>query len=294
MLSVFYFCVFCVWSGVFCRFLSFFSSKGRFLEKISGANFCFWVVVLVLCFLVGFCLCFCFIFGGSLPKVFGKNSLDVRSAVFWALSLLLFFFVDVVFGVFFLRDRDQVVTGHPLTRTGVAGSFSRLCPFAFLFRPFWPCVLLLGGFSGCRSGPRAIFGILLGPSEAFFLGREAAGVFLCFSCLFSFPLLFCGHTFSRMTGGGLTNLAGAFTTPQRSDSQGIWPSLARGLCMEAPFLGFCWEGHRDPRTHSVQGLCLGRGLFLCPLTGPFSHALCFVPSPGFFFWPLGPRLPWIA
>ena len=79
------FCVFCVWSGVFCRFLPFFSSKGRFLKKFSGANLCFWMVVLVLCFLVGFCLCFCFFFGGLLPKVSEKNSLDVRSGVFWGL-----------------------------------------------------------------------------------------------------------------------------------------------------------------------------------------------------------------
>ena len=82
MLPVFSFCVFRVWSGVFCRFLPFFSSKGRFLEKFSGANFCFWVLVLGLCFLVGFCLCFCFIFGDSLPEVFEKILFDVRSAVF--------------------------------------------------------------------------------------------------------------------------------------------------------------------------------------------------------------------
>ena len=43
--------------------------------------------------------------------------------------------------------------------------------------PFWaPCV----------------FGILLGPSEAFLLGREAARVFLRFlSLVFVFHLLFC-------------------------------------------------------------------------------------------------------
>ena len=87
-----------------------------------------------------------------------------------------------------------------------------LVPFLFvsrrfcLFRPFWPCVPLLGGFSGCHSRPRAFLGFslnlrglsLLAPSEALFLGREAARVFRCFSCLvFLFPLLFCGYTFSR-------------------------------------------------------------------------------------------------
>ena len=63
MLSVFFhFVFFVVWFGVFCRFLPFFSSKGRFLKTFSGANFCFWGVLLVLCFLVVFCLCFCFTF----------------------------------------------------------------------------------------------------------------------------------------------------------------------------------------------------------------------------------------
>ena len=157
LLSFFSFCVFGVWSGVFCRFLSFLFSKGRFLEKFSGANFCFWVLVLVLCFLVGFCLCFCFFFGGSLPKVFGKILL-LSGLFFFGFVLSSGFFVDVVFSrFFFLRDRDQVVTGHPLTRTCFACSFSFCCPAAFLFRPFWPCVLLLGGFSGCHSGPRAFW-----------------------------------------------------------------------------------------------------------------------------------------
>ena len=51
MLAVFFsFCVFCVRFSVFCRFLRFCSTKGRFLEKFSGTNFCFWGVVLVLCF----------------------------------------------------------------------------------------------------------------------------------------------------------------------------------------------------------------------------------------------------
>ena len=35
------FCVFCVWSGVFCRFLPFFSSKGRFLKKNLGSELLF-------------------------------------------------------------------------------------------------------------------------------------------------------------------------------------------------------------------------------------------------------------
>ena len=54
------------------------------------------------------------------------------------------------------------------------------------------------------------------------------------------------------------------------------------------------EGHRDPRTPSVQGLFVweGGGLF-CPLAGLFTLHV-FVPAPGFFFWPSRPAPQWIA
>ena len=56
MQSVFFILFFrCLARRLLRFFLSFLFSKGRFLEKFSGANFCFGVVVLVLCFLVGFC-----------------------------------------------------------------------------------------------------------------------------------------------------------------------------------------------------------------------------------------------
>ena len=72
MLRVFFILCFCVWFGVFCRFFAVLLFLGPLFEKFSGANFCFWVSLLVLCFLVGFGLCFCFMFWRVAPKVFGK------------------------------------------------------------------------------------------------------------------------------------------------------------------------------------------------------------------------------
>ena len=138
-----------------------------------------------------FAIVFALFFGVSLPKLFGKMLF---------MSGLVFFWVRLSsssFSVFFFpRDIAQVVTGHPFTRACFACSFSlfvsrRLC----LFRPFWPCVLLLGVFfSGCHSGPCAVLGFSwnfrglssLAPSEAPFFGREAARVFCVFLVLFFF------------------------------------------------------------------------------------------------------------
>ena len=115
-------------------------------------------------FLVGFCYCFCFIFGGSLPKLSGKNSLVVRSGVSsGSFSFPLVFSPTSFFAVFFfLRDKDQVVTGHPFTRTCfVVPLFFFVSRRFSLFRPFWPCVPLLGVFSGVPFWAPGGFGILL-------------------------------------------------------------------------------------------------------------------------------------
>ena len=61
-----------------------------------------------------FAYVFALLFGGSLPKVSGKILL--MSGLLFSGSFSLRFFADVVFffGLFFLlRDKDQVVTGHP-------------------------------------------------------------------------------------------------------------------------------------------------------------------------------------
>ena len=121
----------------FVVFLSFFSSKGRFLEKFSGANFCFWMVVLVLCFLVGFCLCFCVHLWRFAPETVWKNSLVVRSGVFlgW-FSLPLVFFADVVSRVFFVFSFKRQRSGShrtPLhTHLFCCSLCLFLCPAAFV------------------------------------------------------------------------------------------------------------------------------------------------------------------
>ena len=86
---------------------------------------------------------------------------------FWVRSLFLrFFVVVVVFGFVFVffsfsRDKVQVVTGHPRTRTCFLVLFLFVSRRFCLFRPFWPCVPLLGVFPGCHSGPRAVLGFSL-------------------------------------------------------------------------------------------------------------------------------------
>ena len=98
----FHFVFFCVRFSVFCRFLPFCSSKGRFLEKFSGANFCFWGVVLVLCFW----WVFAYVFASFLAvrsRNCPKKILLLSGLVFFGVVFFSFaFFADVVFRVFFV------------------------------------------------------------------------------------------------------------------------------------------------------------------------------------------------
>ena len=111
----FYFVFFASGSASFAVFCRFSFLRVGFLKKLSGANFCFWVWCWSCVFWWVFCLCLCFIFGDSLPKLFGKILLT-SGLVFFGFVLSAFgFFVDVVF--FFRRDTVQVVAGHPFTRT---------------------------------------------------------------------------------------------------------------------------------------------------------------------------------
>ena len=193
----FSFCVFCVWFGVFCRFLPFFPSQGRCLKKFSGANFGFWVLLLVLCFSVLFCLGFCFIFWRFAPESVRKNSLDVRSAVFCVRSLFLWFFRRrrfCLFSFFLERYRSGSNRTPPHAPVFVVPVLF-FCPAALLVSPFLAVRPASRRFSrGAILGP-ARFRILSEPSEAlslFLLDARRQGCFLSFLlCRFCFPLLWC-------------------------------------------------------------------------------------------------------
>ena len=111
-----------------------------------------WSCVVWWVFAYVFALCF----GGSLPKLFGKNSLDVRFAVSgFVLSSFGFRRRRFVFVCFsFSRDNAQVVTGHPHTH---------LC---LLFRFFCPAAFVVSPFLAVRPASwRFLRGAILGPAR---------------------------------------------------------------------------------------------------------------------------------
>ena len=155
-----------------------------------------------------------------------------------------------------------------------------------LFRPFWPCVPLLGVFPGCHSGPRAFLGFSLDLLRPFLGTRGGKGFRVLLLFCFSFPLLFCGHTFSRLTGGGLTNPAVVSPAPRPSEGQGV-PIFGRGHIGRPLFRDFvgifcCLWGQGPTDAWRPGPFCVGRGPFACPLTGPF-HTARFFPPQVFFF-----------
>ena len=139
-------------------------------------------------------------------------------------------------------------------------------------------------FSGCHSGPRAFLGFSLNLLRPFLGTRGGKGFRVLLLFCFSFPLLFCGHTFSRMTGGGLTNPAVVSPAPRPSEGQGV--RLCAGLWTPL-FVGFCRHflsarGSQGPSDAQRPGtFLLGRGPFLCLLRSLF-HTARFLFPPLFF------------
>ena len=167
-----------------------------------------------------------------------------------------------------------------------------------MFRPFWPCVPLLGVFLGVPFWAPHVFWILLGPSEALSWDARRQGS-SCVSLVlfFFFPFCFAATLFLDARVGSLTEVGQkvVLPTPRPSEGQEM-PSLGRGLWTPPfrDFVGiFCCQWGQGPTDAWRPGpFCVGRGPFACPLTGPFHTARFFPPQ--VFFLPLGPRLPWIA
>ena len=170
-----------------------------------------------------------------------------------------------------------------------------------LFRPFWPCVPLLGVFPGCHSGPRAVLGFSLDLLRPFsWDARRQGSSCVSFVLFFFFPFCFAATPFLERSGVASLTRRVVLPTPRRSDSQGTAHFWA-GALLAAPFLRnfvgiFCCLWGQGPTDAWRPGpFCVGRGPFACPLTGPFHTARFFPPRFFlFFFRPLGPRLPRIA
>ena len=208
---------------------------GSLFEKFLGSELFFRVSVLVMCFLVGFCLCFCFTFWRVAPEAVWQNSLDVRFAVFWVRSLFFRFSpTSFCFCLFFLFKRQSSGSSRtpPHAPVFVVPFFlSRLsCCFAFFGR----ASRFLAFSSGCHSGPRAFLGFSwntwslssLAPSEAPFPGtRGGRGVFwllvlgflFCPFCFAASHVLLEGPPMARPTAG-----------PGRSTSRPLARVRARG------------------------------------------------------------------
>ena len=129
---------------------------------------------------------FALFFGVSLPKLFGKILFLSGLVFFWVRSLFLRFFFcrrrrSRFLFLFFLFSRDsaQVVTGHPHTRTCFSGSFSFCVPPLLSFLPVLAVRPASWRFSGVPFWAPGVFGILLGPSEAFSWDARRQG----FSCV---------------------------------------------------------------------------------------------------------------
>ena len=140
--------------GVPCQFCVLLFLGSLFGKNFRGRTFVFWASVLVLCVLMVFCLV------RFLPYILAFRSRNCLEKFSWrqvfcfgVFSLFLRFFVDVVFGSFFLKKQRLGNNKTPHTHLSLSVFVLRFVPPRLVYRPFWPCVLFLGVFSGNRSGP---------------------------------------------------------------------------------------------------------------------------------------------
>ena len=181
------------------------------MKKLSGANFCFWVSWLVLCFSIVFCLGFCSIIWLFAPENVSEKLSSCQVCCFGGLVFFSWFSVVVAFSfLFFVVFQERKLRAnrtHPTPhlvflflflcprRTGFISRFGRASFFAFC--------------RGAVLGPRRfgvswILSVLWGdrdyslPSEAFFSDARRQGcllsILLC-RVLFCPFCVVCGYTF---------------------------------------------------------------------------------------------------
>ena len=279
------------------------------MEKFSGANFCFWVSVLVLC-----------VFGAVLPMFLlyyllfrSRNCLEkilLMSGLVFLGCLLSSFgcFADVVvffvfFFFFFQRDSSGSNRAHPHTHFVFLFPFLFCVPAAFVCScPFWPCVLSSLAF--CR-------GAILGPGRfwdspwtllrPFSRDARRQGCFSASCALFCFSpfrSVLRPHTFSR-SPSRLSSRSGqprvGFLSRKGHNIGWSRPPLARvrarGSASRAegwspPVSGFLTASFGS---HRVTGtpwafLIRGGGAFSAPSQALFHTHLSFVSPPQVFFF----------
>ena len=155
-----------------------------------------------LVFFGGFLLLFSLYFLAFRSRNCLENSIDVRSGFFLgSFSLPLVFSSSSSFSVFvfvfsFSRDKVQVVTGHPRTRTCFLVLFLFCVPPLLSVPPVLAVRPASWRFSGVPFWAPGVFGILLGLSEAFFWDARRQGSSCVALVLFFFsPFVLRPHLF---------------------------------------------------------------------------------------------------
>ena len=189
MLSVFSFCAFHVWFGVFGRFCAVLLFLESLFEKFFGSELLFLGVGVGLVFFGDFLPMFLFYFWQFAPETVWKNSLDVRSAFFGCVLSSFGFFAVVLI---FKRHRSGC-NRTPPTRTCFGLFLFSFCVPPRLFLPVLAVRPASCVFCGLPFWAPCVFGILLVlVLRPLFLGTRGSRGVPCFLCLvFSFPLLFC-------------------------------------------------------------------------------------------------------
>ena len=256
-----------------------------------------------MCFLVLFCLCFCFIIWFFATETVLKKFSWCQVWCFWVfLSPLLVFSPTsssfcFLFLFLFKRESSGSSRSHPHTHLCFC-LFSCLCDRRNrVYLPFGPCVLAFWRFVGVPFCAPGFFWILSGLLWGLFFGREAARCFIASRACVVFPLfvLFCGFTpFLEARLGFLAEVGSPsrFFQPKwaerdvRARPSGEWSPgerfLRGGLVPSiSGILTAYSSSHRV--TGTPRAFLSGEGALYLPPQALFHTHLCLFPAPGFFF-----------